>query len=40
MTEQNEKPPLFPRWSIWYLLVAVWLVSLIMLFYEFTKTYS
>ncbi|WP_262511114.1 hypothetical protein [Chitinophaga flava] len=43
MTEkdlQEEKPPLFPAWSYWYVLVIGWLGMLIMFFYLFTKTYS
>lgn len=40
MNKQDEKPPLFPRWSIWYFIVFAWLVALIIFFYSFTKTYS
>jgi len=36
----DEKPPLFPSWSWWYVLVTAWLLLLIVLFYLFTKTYS
>ncbi|SEM67711.1 hypothetical protein SAMN04488505_105375 [Chitinophaga rupis] len=37
---ENEKPPLFRAWWIWYLLVTVWLAVLILLFFLFTKTFS
>ncbi len=37
---QNEKPPLFPAWWMWYLLVIGFLAALIVLFYLFTKTFS
>lgn len=36
----EEKPPLFPTWGYWYVLVIGWLALLIVLFYLFTKTYS
>lgn len=37
---QYEKPPLFRRWSTWYILVTGWLAALIVFFYLFTKHYS
>ncbi|SHL48791.1 hypothetical protein SAMN05444266_103490 [Chitinophaga jiangningensis] len=37
---QEEKPPLFPSWNYWYILVVAWLALLIILFYLFTKTFS
>lgn len=41
MTDQdNEKIPLFKKWSQWYSLVVIVLVSLIILFYLFTKQFS
>lgn len=36
----EEKPPIFPTWNYWYVLVIAWLVLLIVLFYLFTKTFS
>lgn len=36
----QEKPPLFPGWNAWYLLVAGWLAAMIVFFYLFTKHYS
>ncbi|RAJ79208.1 hypothetical protein CLV59_106269 [Chitinophaga dinghuensis] len=36
----EEKPPLFPSWTYWYVLVVAWLVVLIILFYLFTKAFS
>ncbi|WP_256378877.1 hypothetical protein [Chitinophaga sp. XS-30] len=40
MNKQEEKPPLFPRWSIWYIVVAAWLIALVIFFYFFTKTFA
>ncbi|WP_291910656.1 hypothetical protein [Chitinophaga sp. CB10] len=37
---QEERPPLFPSWTHWYILVVAWLALLIILFYFFTKTFS
>ncbi|WP_326992446.1 hypothetical protein [Chitinophaga sp. 212800010-3] len=37
---QDEKPPVFPSWTYWYVLVIAWLLLLIGLFYLFTKTFS
>jgi hypothetical protein len=37
---QNEKPPLFTAWWMWYLLVTGFLAVLIILFYLFTKAFS
>lgn len=37
---QEEKPPLFPSWTWWYVLVIAWLLLLVVLFYLFTKTFS
>ncbi|WP_295123979.1 hypothetical protein [uncultured Chitinophaga sp.] len=37
---QHEKPPLFSKWRYWYLLVIAWLITQIILFYFFTKTFS
>ncbi len=36
----QEKPPLFSRWTAWYLVVAGWLAALTIFFYLFTKHYS
>ena len=36
----NDKIPLFKKWSHWYVLVIGFLVVLIMLFYLFTKNFS
>ncbi|QOR75290.1 MAG: hypothetical protein IMW88_07915 [Thermoflavifilum sp.] len=36
----DEKPPLFSRWWMWYVLVVAWLVVLIGLFRWFTLSFS
>jgi len=36
----EEKPPIFSSWKILYTLVLVNLISLIILFYLFTKYFS
>lgn len=38
MTEKTEKPPLFPRWRDWYLLVTGFLLLEVMLFTLLTKS--
>lgn len=40
MPDNNDKPPLFGSWSMWYLLVLVVLLALIGLFYYLTETFS
>ncbi|HVU54825.1 MAG TPA: hypothetical protein VHD83_07210 [Puia sp.] len=42
MTEetQDEKAPLFRRWSSWYALVIGFLALLILVFYFLTKKFS
>jgi Mg2+ and Co2+ transporter CorA len=37
---ENEKIPLFKKWSHWYWLVIIFLLLLIILFYLFTKHFS
>lgn len=36
----EEKPPLFPSWIWWYVLVIAWLALQIVFFYLFTKNFS
>ena len=36
----DDKIPVFKKWSHWYILVVVWLVVLIILFALFTKAFS
>ncbi|MGN6293245.1 MAG: hypothetical protein ACTHMV_10920 [Chitinophagaceae bacterium] len=36
----DERPPLFKKWSYWYVLVLVFLVVLILLFTLFTKRFA
>ncbi len=38
--EQEERPPLFKKWSTWYRLVIGSLVLLILFFYFLTKHFS
>jgi len=38
--KDEHKPPLFTRWSSWYISVLVFLVVLIVLFSLFTKHFS
>lgn len=38
--QEEERPPLLPTWTAWYLLVAGFLVVLIVLFYLVTKTFA
>ncbi|SDD33211.1 hypothetical protein [Niabella drilacis] len=38
--QDEEKAPLFGRWTAWYVLVVVVLLLLIACFYQITKTYS
>ena len=41
MTElEDDKVPVFKKWSRWYALVIFFLVILIILFYFFTKHFS
>ena len=40
MQEQTEKPPLFSRWSSWYLLVLLFLLLQIVLFSWLTNYFS
>jgi hypothetical protein len=41
MTDQdNEKIPVFKKWSQWYAFLILFLVMLIILFYFFTKYFS
>jgi len=41
MTEdENEKVPLFQKWSHWYWFLLIWLALLIGLFALFTKTFA
>jgi len=37
---KNDKPPLFKSWTGWYVLVILFLVTLIVLFKLFTKKFS
>lgn len=37
---EQEKVPLFPKWSYWYWLVIGFLGLLILLFYFFTKHFA
>ena len=36
----NEKVPVFKKWSYWYWLVIVVLILVIVLFYLFTKHFA
>jgi Mg2+ and Co2+ transporter CorA len=36
----NEKVPVFRKWSHWYALVIIFLVLLVVLFYFFTKYFA
>jgi hypothetical protein len=36
----DEKPPLFKSWKGWYWLVILFLVTLIIFFYFFTKLFA
>jgi hypothetical protein len=38
--ENDDKPPLFPSWTVWYIVVAAFLALLIILFYLLTKKFS
>jgi hypothetical protein len=38
--EENEKAPLFKRWSYWYAIEIGFLILLIVFFYLFTKHFS
>jgi uncharacterized membrane protein YvbJ len=40
MQEQDDKIPIFKKWSRWYAFVIWFLVLLIILFYFFTKYFS
>ena len=41
MEEQdNDRSPLFPKWSYWYALVIGFLALLILFFYLFTKHFA
>lgn len=40
MTDPNDKPPFFRRWSHWYMLVIGFLAVLIILFYLVTKKFA
>jgi hypothetical protein len=41
MTDQdNEKIPLFKKWNQWYAFLVIVLITLIILFYFFTKQFS
>lgn len=37
---ENEKPPLFERWSGWYVTLAVALVVQIIIYYLITASFS
>lgn len=37
---QDDKPPLFPKWSYWYALVIGFLVLLMLFFTFFTKYFA
>ncbi|WP_262510177.1 hypothetical protein [Chitinophaga parva] len=36
----GERPPVFPRWSYWYVLLVLSLAVMILLFHAFTKAFS
>ena len=38
--QQENKSPLFPKWSYWYALVIGFLLLLIVLFYFLTKYFA
>ncbi|MDP4151024.1 MAG: hypothetical protein Q8927_04565 [Bacteroidota bacterium] len=38
--QQDERPPLFRNWRIWYALVIGFLILLIVFFYFFTKHFA
>ena len=38
--DEKEKAPLFSNWNYWYLFVIGFLITLIILFYLFTKYFS
>ncbi len=38
--QENDKIPVFKKWSQWYALVILFLLTLIILFYFFTKHFS
>ncbi|MGZ8538462.1 MAG: hypothetical protein ACXWV9_09390 [Flavisolibacter sp.] len=40
MTNNEDKPPLFKKWTYWYAVVLGFLIILIILFYLFTKAFS
>jgi hypothetical protein len=39
-SNDREKVPLFGKWTYWYILVIMWLATLIGFFYLFTKFFS
>jgi hypothetical protein len=39
-TNSEGDPPLFRTWTHWYILVIAFLLLLIILFYQFTKTFA
>jgi hypothetical protein len=38
--QENDRSPLFPKWSYWYALVIGFLALLIVLFFLFTKHFA
>ncbi|WP_460685743.1 hypothetical protein [Niabella aquatica] len=40
MYDNDDKPPLFPSWNVWYVLVVLVLAVLILFFYYLTKKFS
>jgi len=40
MSNEIEKPPVFKKWSGWYILLIASLLVLVTLFYFFAKYYS
>lgn len=38
--QDDNRPPLFPKWGHWYALVAVLLVLQILLYHLFTRHFS
>lgn len=38
--KENENVPLFKSWTQWYVFVILFLISLIVFFYFFTKWFS
>jgi len=40
MYDNDDKPPLFSSWNVWYVLVVLILVVLIVFFYYLTKKFS